>query len=143
MLGCGLLVPELFEPLLATVVVAGIAFLALRFPTGFCVFWLLVTGMTLEMAAHDLIGDVAYQPAIAAIKGIEIALALVCAVRFGPKLDPLCPAWAFLAMLAAGLIHGLRPGLTTMDSLRSAIGSVVPFAFCFCRLPRSWADAMI
>jgi O-antigen ligase len=142
-LACGLIAPALFWLSLLAAVAAGIAFLALRLPAAFCVVWLLVTGMSLEMAAHDLIGDEAYQPVIAGIKGIEIALALVCALRFGPKLDPLCPAWAFLAMLGAGLVHGLRPGLTTMDSLRSAIGSAVPFAFCFCRVPRSWAEAMI
>jgi O-antigen ligase len=143
MLGCGLLVPPVFGLLLAATVASGIAFLALRFPAGFCVAWLLITGMSLEMAAHDLIGEEAYQPVIALVKGIEIGLGMLCALRFGPRFDPLCPAWAFLAMLVAGVVHGLRPGLTTMDSLRSAIGSVAPFVFCFCRVPRSWAEAMI
>jgi O-antigen ligase len=143
MLVCGLIVPPVFGLLLAATVVSGIAFLALCFPSGFCVAWLLITGMSLEMTAHDLIGDEAYQPVIAIVKGTEIGLGLLCALRFGPRLNPLCPAWAYLAMLIAGLVHGLRPGLTTMDSLRSAIGSVAPFVFCFCRMPRSWAEVMI
>ena len=142
-LACGLLSPPLFGLLLAASVVTGIGFLALRFPTGFCVAWLLVTGMSLEMTLHDVVGDETYQPTIAVIKGIEIGLGFVCVLRFGPKLDPLCPVWAFLAMLTAGLVHGLYPGLTATDSLRSMIGSAAPFAFCFCRMPRSWADAII
>jgi O-antigen ligase len=143
MLVCGLVVPPVFGLLLAATVISGIAFLALCFPSGFCVAWLLITGMSLEMTAHDIIGDEAYQPVIAIVKGTEIGLGLLCALRFGPRLNPLCPAWAYLAMLIAGLVHGLRPGLTTMDSLRSAIGSVAPFVFCFCRIPRSWAEVMI
>src|SRR6185437_1806408 len=35
------------------------------------------------------------------------------------------------------------PGLTITDSLRSFIGSVAPFAFCFCRLPRAWPPTII
>jgi O-antigen ligase len=140
---CGLLVPALFELLLTAAVVAGIGFLALRFPTPFCVAWMVVTGMSLEMAFADLIGDDAYQPTIALIKGIEIGLGCLCVLRFGPRLDPLCPAWAFLTMLVMGLAHGLYPGLTAAESLRSAIGSVTPFVFCFSRLPRSWAEAII
>jgi O-antigen ligase len=64
-------------------------------------------------------------------------------IRFGPKLDPLCPAWAFLAMTTAGLVHGLYPGMSALDSLRSMIGSVAPFVFCFCRVPPTWADAIV
>jgi O-antigen ligase len=140
---CSLIDPPLFVLSLAVSVAAGIVFLAFCFPTRFCVAWLLVTGMTLEMALHDMVGAAAFQPAIAVIKGIEIMLGLICMARFGPKLDPLCPAWAFLAMTATGLVHGLYPGLTPTDSVRSMIGSVAPFAFCFARVPRSWAEAMI
>jgi O-antigen ligase len=143
MLGCGVFVPPVFGLLLAATVISGIAFLGLCFPARFCVVWLLITGMSLEMAAHDLLGEETYQQVIAIVKGIEIGLGMLCALQFGLQVDPLCPAWAFLAMLIAGLVHGLRPGLTTMDSLRSAIGSVAPFTFCFCRVPRSWSEAMI
>jgi O-antigen ligase len=142
-LGCGLLIPPLFGLLLTAVVLGGVAFLAFRFPAPFCVAWLLVCGMSLEMAFADLIGDPAYQPTIAVIKGIEIGLGGLCILRFGPRLDPLCPAWAFLAMLVVGFAHGLYPGLTMADSLRSAVGSVTPFVFCFARMPRSWAEAII
>ena len=142
-LGCGLLAPPLFGLLLGAAVALGAAVLMLRFPAGFCVAWLLLTGMSLEMALHDLIGEDAYQPAIAAVKGTEIGLGLLSALRFGVQLDLLCPAWAFLAMFTTGLVHGLFPGLGAMDSLRSAIGSAAPFVFCFCRMPRSWAEAMI
>jgi O-antigen ligase len=142
-LACGLFAAPLFGLLLAAAVVGGIGFLALRFPTPFCIAWMVVTGMSVEMAFADLAGDQTYQPTIALIKGIEIALGCVCVLRFGPKLDPLCPAWAFLAMLATGLVHGLYPGLTAAESLRSTIGSITPFVFCFSRLPRSWAEAVI
>jgi len=142
-MAAGIVSPPLFGLVLATAVVAGIAFLAVRFPTCFCVAWLLVTGMSLEMTLHDLAGDETYQPAIAVIKGIEIGLGIVCMIRFGLKPDLLCPVWAFPAMFGAGWVHGLYPGLTTMDSLRSTVGSAAPFVFCFSRVPRSWANAMI
>ncbi len=143
LLACGMISPPLFGVTLTAAVLTGIAFLALRFPTWFCAAWLVVTGMSLEMTLHDLAGEETYQPAIAMIKGIEIGLGLVCVIRFGPKLDILCPAWAFPVMFGSGWVHGLYPGLTTADSLRSAVGSAAPFVFCFSRVPRSWADAMI
>ncbi len=142
-LACGLVAPPLFGALLVATVLAGIAVLAFRFTTGFCVAWLLVTGMSLEMTFHDIIGDETYQTTIAAIKGAEIGLGLLCVLRFGLRQEPLCPAWGFLAMFVVGLVHGLYPGLTAADSLRSVIGSSAPFVFCFARVPRSWADAMI
>lgn len=142
-LGCGLLFPPLFWLALIASVAAGITFLALRHPTGFSVAWLLVAGMSLEMALHDLVGDTLYQSTIAAVKGVEIMLACLCALRFGPCLDLANPAWAYGAMLATGMAHGLYPGLTSSDSVRSLIGSVAPFAFCFCRLPSSWPEAII
>jgi O-antigen ligase len=139
----GLIVPPLFAAFLAAAVAGGICFLAFCFPTIFCVVWLLITGLSLEMAMHDVIAAESFQPTIAIVKGAEVGLALLCMIRFGPKADPLSPAWGFLAILAAGLVHGLYPGLSMEDSLRSMVGSVAPFVFCFCRVPRSWADAMI
>jgi O-antigen ligase len=143
LVACSLLNPALFGFVLAASVVVGILFLALCFPTGFCVAWLLVTSLTLEMTLHDLVGEDAFQPAIAAIKGVEILLGVICVARFGLVLDPLCPAWAFLTMTAVGLAHGLYPGLTATDSVRSMVGSVAPFVFCFVRVPQSWSQAMI
>jgi hypothetical protein len=81
---CGLLAQPLFGLSLAAVVVAGLAFLALRFPIPFCVVWLLVTGMSLEMALSDIAGQATYQPAIVMIKGIGIGLGVLCVLRFGP-----------------------------------------------------------
>jgi O-antigen ligase len=141
--GFGFLAPPLFAFSLAAAVAAGVGFLAFRFPTPFCVAWLMVTSSSLEITFADLAGDETYQPAIAVIKGIEIVLALLCVLRFGPRLDPLCPVWAFPVMFAGGLVHGLYPGLSLADSLRSAIGSITPFVFSFCRVPRSWAEAVI
>ena len=84
-----------------------------------------------------------FQPVIAVVKGLEIGLGALCVVRFGPRVDPLCPAWAFVAIMLAGLAHGLYPGMTAADSVRSLAGSVAPFVFCFARVPRSWAEAII
>jgi O-antigen ligase len=142
-LGCGLIVPPVFWVTLAASIVIGIAVLAFLHPTPFCVGWLLVTGMSLEMTFADVVGDETFQPVIVVIKGIGIALAMVCALRFGPRLDPFNPVWAYLAMLATGLVHGLHPGLAPAESIRSFVGSAAPFAFCFCRLPRNWPGAMI
>ncbi len=142
-LAVGMVAPPLFGLLLTTSVIAGIVFLAFCFPIGFCIGWLLITGMSLEMAVNDWVGAEAYQPTIAALKGAEIGLGLLCMLRYGPRLDPLCPAWAYPVMLAQGFVHGLYPGLSAMDSLRSMIGSMTPFIFSFCRMPVRWADAII
>jgi O-antigen ligase len=139
----GLEAPPLFGLAIWGAVAAGLAFLAFCFPTQASALWLLITSMTLEMTLHDLIGDQAFQPTIAAIKGGELALALLCALRCGVRLDLFSPAWAFTGIFVAGLMHGLHPGLTIADSLRSAVGSAIPFVFGFCRLPRGWPHAII
>jgi len=140
---CGLTAPPLFGLALAASVAAGVVFLAYRHTTGFCVAWLLVTSASLEMTLHDLVSDEMYQTTIAAVKGIEIALAVLCALRFGVRPEVFNPLWAYLVMLGIGMAHGLYPGLTAADSLRSLVGSAAPFAFCFCRLPRAWGEAII
>ncbi|HEX2940239.1 MAG TPA: O-antigen ligase family protein [Rhodopila sp.] len=139
----GMAQPAVFAVALAGAVAAGLLFLAFSFPTKATVLWLLITGMSLEMTLHDLIGDAAFQPTIAVVKGTGLVLAGVCALRFGIRTDMLNPAWAFLAIFLAGLTEGLHPGLTVMDSLRSAIGSVAPFMFAFCRLPRDWPSSVL
>lgn len=141
--GGGLVMPLLFWAGLVAATMAGILFLAYRHVAGFCVAWLLVAGMTLEMTIYDIGGDAMFQLTIAVVKAIGIVLALLCALRYGARFDGLNPAWAYLAMLITGLAHGLFPGLTAGASLRSCIGSVAPFAFCFCRPPRAWRDAII
>ncbi|HEY8290527.1 MAG TPA: O-antigen ligase family protein [Acetobacteraceae bacterium] len=138
-----LLAPSLFWLLLLALVALGVGFLAYRHLTVFSVVWLLVCGATPEMALSDLLGPAAFQPTIALVKAAEILLALLCMLRHGPRLDMFNPAWAFVMIAVTGLLHGLHPGLTPADSLRSLIGSVAPFVFCFCRTPPAWAPAII
>jgi O-antigen ligase len=141
--GSATLAPAVFGMALAVAVTAGVVFLAFRHTTPFCVAWLLVTATTIEMTLSDWLGLSAFQPTIAALKATQITLAAICVVRWGPRLDPFNPAWGFVAMTATGLAHGLYPGLSAADSVRSLIGSAAPFAFCFIRPPLSWAQAML
>ena len=140
---CALLAPAVFWPLLAGTAALGVAFLAFRHTVGFCVAWLLIAGSTLEMAIGDHLGGAAFQTIIALVKAAELALGLICILRFGPRLDAFNPVFAYLFIFAGGLVHGLHPGLTPADSLRSLIGSAAPFVFCFSRLPLGWARGII
>jgi hypothetical protein len=142
-LAVGALVPGALGPLLATAAAFGLVILAGRHLTGFSVAWLLLAGTSLEMTLHDLIDPSAYATTIAVVKAAQLGLAALCVIRYGPRFDPFNPAWAFGAIFAVGMVHGLYPGLTVADSLRSLAGSVAPFSFCFSRLPRDWASAMI
>lgn len=135
--------PDLFWLALGGLVAIGVLFLAFQHTTAFCVAWLLVAGCSLEMTMTDLVGPEAFQSTIALIKAAEIVLAAIGALRWGARADPWNPAWAFAIMAAAGISHGLYPNLTPADSLRSLVGSVAPFAFCFVRLPRTWPDAVL
>lgn len=135
--------PGLFWQALAGLVAVGGLFLAFRHIAVFCVLWLLIAGCSLEMTMNDLVGPEAFQSTIALIKAVEIGLALVCALRWGARGDPWNPAWAFVIMAGVGISHGLYPGLTLADSLRSLVGSVAPFAFCFVRAPAFWSDRVI
>lgn len=141
--GCVLLAPMALWPLLAASAGFAVLFLAFRHTVGFCVVWLLIAGSTLEMTLGDWFGIELYQPIIAAVKAAEIGLGLICVLRFGPRMDLFNPAFAYLFIFAGGLIHGLHPGLTAADSLRSLIGSAAPFVFCFARVPLAWARGMI
>lgn len=138
-----LLAPAALWVLLAATACLGGVFLAFRHPVGFSAAWLLIAGSTLEMTLGDLFGLAFYQPVIAAVKAAELGLGLVCMLRFGPRMDLFNPAFAYLFIFTAGLVHGLHPGLTPADSLRSLIGSAAPFVFCFSRVPLAWARAMI
>ena len=137
------LAPFLFWLGLCLLVGLGCLFLVYRHTTGVCVVWLLVTGATVEMTLIDVLGPAAFQPAIAWIKAAGILLAAVCALRWGLRTDPLNPAWGFAAVGVVGLAHGLYPGLSAGESVRSFVGSVAPFAFCFVRLPQAWAGAIL
>jgi hypothetical protein len=118
------LAPAWLWVLLVGALSAGAAFLAWRHLTAFCVCWLVLTGATLEMALYDLLGSAAFQGTIAVVKGAEVALAAVCAVRWGGRWDGFNPAWGFLAMEATGIAHGLYPGMSAAESLRSLAGWV-------------------
>src|SRR6476646_8745693 len=60
---------------------AGVAVLAFRYTTAFCVAWLLIAGATLEMTLGDLIGPAAFSITIAVVKAAGMSLALVCILR--------------------------------------------------------------
>jgi hypothetical protein len=137
------LAPNTLWPLLGAAAILGLAFLAWHHLIGFSVAWLLLAGLSLEMALHDLIDPAAYGVTIAVVKGAQLGLTGLCILRYGPRLDAFNPAWAYLAIFAIGLLHGLHPGLSAADSLRSLAGSVAPFAFFFARTPRDWAVAML
>lgn len=119
-----------------------IGVLVIRFPVAVSAAWLLVAATSPEMWLGDLMpGD---ENAITAVvKVIGLALVAVCIVRYGPRLDAVNPAFAFLVMFVTGFAHGLWPTLTPMDSARSLIGSAAPFAFSFSRLSRRWCQAII
>lgn len=140
---CALAAPAYYWLLLGAALAAGGGFLAVRHPAPFCVAWLLLAGSTIEMAVIDLVDPAAFEPTIALVKGSGLVLAAICVWRFGLRPDLCNPAWAFVAMAATGLVHGLYPGLSAADSLRSLVGSVAPYAFGFARLPRTLAQAMI
>jgi O-antigen ligase len=137
------LMPDALGLLLGAAAGGGLIFLAWRHLIGFSVAWLLIAGTSMEMTLNDLIGPAAYGPVIAAVKAAQLGLAALCVLRYGSRFDAFNPAWAYLAIFAAGLLHGLHPGLSVADSLRSLAGSVAPFAFCFSRPPREWCSAMI
>ena len=127
--------PALYGLSLLGLTAAGLAALVFLHPLPFVIAWLLATGTTLEMAMHDLVGPAAFQATIAAEKAGGIMLAAICAIRWGGRIDPLNPAWAFVAMACAGAALGTHPDLDRADHLRSIIGSIASFAFCFCRMP--------
>ncbi|HVC58958.1 MAG TPA: O-antigen ligase family protein [Acetobacteraceae bacterium] len=137
------LAPGVFWLLLALAAGGAILVLMLRHPVAASALWLLGVGCTLEMSLGDILGPASYQPIIAMVKGTGLLLAAIAVLRFGPRADRFNPGFAFLAMFAVGLTHGLYPGLTVTESLRSLIGSVAPYAFSFSRLSRAWARAII
>jgi O-antigen ligase len=115
--------------------------LAAVYPAEATALWLAALATCPEMWLGDLIGRA---PEIIAIdKGIGLALLALCLLRYGARFDACNPGWAFLFMCGAGFAHGLWPGLTTADSLRSLIGSAAPFAFSWSRLSAAWCRRVI
>ena len=135
--------PVALALLLGLVALGGGGLLAWRHLEAASAAWLLLAGCTLEMTLGDILGPAAFQPIIAIVKGIELTLVGFAILRYGPRLDWANPALAFAAMFATGLAHGLYPGLTLTESLRSLVGSAAPYAFSFSRLSPRWAEAII
>jgi O-antigen ligase len=107
--------------------------LALAFPRQAMVLWILVLETSPDAWANMLAGG--QEMLTAGMKGYGLVLVLAIGLRHGWRLDRFNPAFAFVAMFLIGIIHGLYPGLTLTDSLRSLIGSASPFLFSFIRLP--------
>jgi len=115
--------------------------LAAAYPAEATAVWLAVLSTCPEMWLGDLIGR---SPEIIGIdKGVGLALLALCLVRYGARFDAFNPGWAFLFMFGAGFMHGVWPGLTAADSVRSVIGSAAPFAFSWSRLSAGWSRRVI
>ncbi len=111
------------------------------FPEATVLLWVLVLETSPDAWLAQLIGW--HETIIALIKASGIGLALVLAIRQGARWDRFNPSFAFAAMFLIGLMHGLYPGLTLLESLRSLIGSAAPFLFSFVRLPPNIIRAVI
>jgi len=147
--GCAVLLGAaawLLPAFLPGLIVALLAFcgvaLAWRHLIAFWVAWLLVAGLSLEMALTDLFGPDAFQLTIAAVKGAEIGLVALTIFRAGLVGDLLNPAFGFVWIAAAGLVTGMHPELTQLDMLRSLAGSITPFLVFFCVKPAGWGAAI-
>ncbi len=126
---------------LAAGTLLAVAVPVIRWPVAMSAAWLLLAGSSPEMWLGDLIGQENTITAI--VKVIGLALLAVCMLRYGARLDPFNPAFAYVGMFIIGMAHGLWPTLTVLDSVRSLIGAAAPFAFSFSRLSRRWCNAII
>jgi O-antigen ligase len=136
------LAPSLLTDLIGALLAAGGIVLAARHLTAAWVGWLLITGLSLEMAAADVIGPSAFEPAIAIVKATEIGLVGLTILRLGPLPDMFNPLWAFAAMAGTSVIAGTLPALTRLQMARSLIGDITPFLLFFCIKPAGWGAAM-
>ncbi len=134
--------PPVLPGLIVAFMALGATLLAYRHLTAAWVGWVLVAGLSLEMALADLIGPEAFQPTIAVVKGGEIGLVALTMLRHGAVPDRFNPAWAFAAMACMGLVVGVHPNLTIQDLSRSLIGDVTPFLLFFCVKPPGWGPAL-
>lgn len=136
------LVPPFLPVLILALLTLGGLVVAWRHLIVFWVTWLLVAGLSLEMALTDLFGPEAFQLTIAVVKGAEIGLVVLTIFRDGVAQDLFNPAFGFIWIAASGLVAGRHPDLTSMDMLRSLIGSVAPFLLFFCVKPAGWGAAI-
>jgi O-antigen ligase len=135
------LAPHDFWPPLALAPAALALALAAAYPARATALWLAALATCPEMWLGDLIGDA---PDIIGIdKGIGLGLVALCMLRYGARFDAANPGLAFLVMFGSGFTHGLWPGLTMGDSVRSLIGSAAPFAFSWSRLSPAWCRRVI
>jgi O-antigen ligase len=113
------------------VVVAILCLLALtlHYPRPATVLWVLATETSPDQWLDGLVGG--YETIIAGMKAFGFLLVLVLALRGGWRGDRWNPAIAFALMFLVGLMHGLLPGLSGLESLRSLLGSAGPFLFGF------------
>jgi O-antigen ligase len=106
------------------------------FPVAATVLWILILETSPELWLTSLIGG--RELIIGVAKAAGLVLALILAIRTGAKRDRYNPAFAFAFMFGTGLVHGLFPGLSLLESVRSLIGSAAPFIFGFVKLPADW-----
>jgi len=114
--------------------------LAAWFPIAATVAWVLLLETSPELWLSNLAGR---ETVIGITKSAGLLVAVILGIRAGFKRDRYNPGFAFLFMFAAGLVHGLYPGLSLLESFRSLIGSAAPFAFGFVRLPAAWCRASV
>jgi O-antigen ligase len=140
-LGLAWFTPDAIWLPFALLPLAGGLALAAAFPAQATALWLAALATCPEMWLGELIGRA---PEIIGIdKGIGLALLAICLLRYGARVDAFNPGLAFLFMFAAGFMHGVWPGLTAADSIRSLIGSAAPFAFSWSRLSAAWSRRVI
>ena len=114
----------------------------IRMPVLCCVVWVLLAGTTPEIWVDNILPGSANM-VTAAVKVCGLGLVAICILRYGPVLDLLNPAFAFVLMFFIGIWHGFYPTLTMGESIRTLIGSGAPYAFSFCRMSRRWCAAVI
>jgi O-antigen ligase len=137
-LACALLSPVPFLGGVGLATLCAALLLALAFPTAATACWLLAAGTMPDMWLGGLIGVDA--PTIIAVTKIcGLLLTGACALRWCLRPDPFNPGFAFVAMFAIGLVHGLPAYLPLGESVRSLLGSAAPFAFSCAFLPRRWS----
>jgi len=111
------------------------------FPAAATVLWICFLETSPELWFPPLPGG--REMVIGAAKATGLVLALILAIRAGGKRDRYNPSFAFAFMFGTGLVHGLFPGLSLLESFRSLIGSAVPFVFGFVKLPAEFRRAVV
>ena len=133
--------PSAFWLPLALLPAVLIVALAAAYPAEATAVWLGALATCPEMWLGGIIGG---SPEIIAIdKAVGLGLLALCLLRYGARLDELNPGLAFVFMFSAGFTHGVWPGLTMADSIRTLIGSAAPFAFSWSRLSSAWCRRVI